>query len=206
MGELAWDAVRDEFAFDGSWRDIYVLGTDMAGWQRMLDGLRAAGYDLAYFRDHQPNELPVEAAQAFPLPDECDRLLLVRFAEVQANCHFFWVEDIEFDIDPREVVGQEQLDAVFGFMRCLSQAVGKDAILTAENCPKIVIFRVRPEHSAVEHQAFGGWHDWRWAPMRNSASPGLCSTAPLNPQHEQSRANPAKSLPFADPPQPLPRR
>jgi hypothetical protein len=155
MDELAWDVVRDEFAFEGSWRDIYVLGTDIASWQRMLDGLRAAGYDLAYFRDKQPTELPVEAAQAFPLPGECDRLLSVRFAGVLANCHFFTTQEIEFDIDPREVIGQEQLDGVFGFMRCLSEAVGKDAILTEENCQEIVIFRVRPRQSAVEHQVFG---------------------------------------------------
>jgi hypothetical protein len=155
MDEIAWDAVRDEFAFDGSWRDIYVLEADITSWQRMLDGLRAASYDLVYFRDNQPTELPVQAAQAFPLPDECDRLLLVRFAGVQANCRFFWAKDIEFDIDPREVIGQEQLDALFGFMRCLSEAVGKDAILTPENFRKGVIFRVRPEQSAIEHRVWG---------------------------------------------------
>src|SRR5262245_48900593 len=101
MGELAWDAVRDEFAFDGSWRDIYVAGTNLADWQRVLDRLLKDGYDLAYFRDHQPAKLPPAAADAFPLPDECDRLLSVRFAGVLANCHFFTPEEIEFDIDPR---------------------------------------------------------------------------------------------------------
>jgi hypothetical protein len=40
----------------------------------MLDGLRAAGYDLTYFRDNPPTELPVEAAQAFPLPGDFDRM------------------------------------------------------------------------------------------------------------------------------------
>jgi hypothetical protein len=162
MDGLAWDAVREEFAFDdGSWRDIYVLGTDMATWQRMLDGLRAAGYDMAYFRDLQPTELPAEAKQAFPPPDECNRLLSVRFAGVLANCHFFTPEEIEFDIDPREVKGQEQLDALLGFMHCLAEAAAKEAILTAENCPEIVILRVRPGQSAVEVQAFGGGQDRR---------------------------------------------
>lgn len=161
MDGLVWDAVSGEFAFDGSWRDIYVLGTDMADWQRILDALRQADYDLAYFRENLPAELPAEAPQAFPLSGACDRLLAVRFAGVQANCHFFTPEEIEFDIDPREVQGQEQLDAVFGFMRCITDAVGKEAILTAENSPEIIIFRVRPGQSAIEHRAFGGWHDWR---------------------------------------------
>jgi hypothetical protein len=158
---LAWESVRNEFAFDGSWRDIYVLGTDMAGWQRMLDGLRAARYDLSYFRDSKPVELPPRAEDAFPLEGECDRLLSVRFCGVLANCHFFAPDEIEFDIDPREVVGQPQLDGIFEFMRCLAASVGQDAILCPENCSQIVIFRVRPRSSSVEHHVFGGWHDWR---------------------------------------------
>ncbi len=127
----------------------------------MLDGLRAAGYDLGYVRNDQPTELPALAAEAFLLPGQCDRRLSVRFAGVLANCHFFTPEEVEFDIDPRDVTGQEQLDALFAFMRCLVSAVGKEAILTAENCPDIVVFRVRPDGLEVEYQPFGGWHDWR---------------------------------------------
>jgi hypothetical protein len=161
MRSLAWDSVRGEFTFDGSWRDIYVLGTDLAGWQRMLNGLRATRYNLSYFRDGKPVELPARAEDAFPLEGECDRLLSVRFCGVLANCHFFTPDEIEFDIDPREVVGQPQLDGVFGFMRCLAESVGRDGILCPENCPRAVVFRVRPGASVVEHHGFGWWHGWR---------------------------------------------
>jgi len=161
MDAVAWETVRKEFAFDGSWRDICVLQTTIADWQRMLDAIRSAGYRLAYFRADQPAELPTKAAEAFPLPDECDRRLSVWFADVLANCHFFTVEEIEFDIDPREVKGQRELDALFGFMRCLADAANKEAVLTAENIPEIVIFRVRPGKAHIEYQAFGGWHDRR---------------------------------------------
>lgn len=148
---LAWKAVRDVFAFDGSWRDVYVLGVDLAGWQRMLDAIRAGGYDLAYFRDHhQPAELPADAAQAFPLPGECDRMLSVRFAGVLANCPFLTREEIKFDIDPREITGPDQLNALFGFMRCLATAVGKEAILTDEGCPRGIYFHVRPGNAGIE--------------------------------------------------------
>src|ERR1700682_724912 len=151
MAALAWDTVRNEFDFDGSWRDIYVFRTDMADWQRMLDAIRAAGYTLVYFRDNQPTELPGDASQAFALTGECDRLLSVWFANVQANCHFFTDEEIEFDIDPREVKGQQQLDALLGFMHCLAEAVGKETVLTAENCPEAVVFRVRPGKGTIEY-------------------------------------------------------
>ena len=84
----------------------------------------------------------------------------VRFCGVLANCHFFTPDEIEFDIDPREVVGQPQLDGVFEFMRSLAQSVGRDAILCPEGCSQIVIFRVRPDATAVEHLVFGGWYRW----------------------------------------------
>jgi len=161
MPFLTWESVRDEFAFDGSWRDIYVLDTDMAGWQRMLDGLRAARYDLSYFRDSQTVELPARVEDAFPLEGECDRLLSVRFCGVMANCHFFTPDELEFDIDPREVVGQAQLDGVFGFMRCLAESVGRASVLCPENCSQVVIFRVQPGSPIVEYHTFGGWHDGR---------------------------------------------
>ncbi len=155
MSSLAWKAVQSGFLFDGSWRDIYVLGTDMAGWQRMLDGLRSADYDLRYFRDNKPTELPARAEDAFPNERERCPLLSVQFCGILANCHFLSFEEIEFDIDPREVSGQAQLDALLEFMRCLAAAVGQDAILCPENWPKSVIIRVTPE-GCFEHHAVNG--------------------------------------------------
>jgi hypothetical protein len=150
MSRLCWKAVRDVFAFDGSWRDVYVLGTDVAAWQRTLDALRAAGYDLSYFRDHQPVQLPADVTEVFPLPDESSRMLSVRFGGILANCHFFTTEAIRFDVDPREVTGPDQLNALFGFMRCLATAVSKEAVLTDEGCPQGVYFRVPPGSAGIE--------------------------------------------------------
>jgi hypothetical protein len=161
MDEIAWETVRDEFAFDGSWRDIYVFGTTIADWQRMLGAIRSAGYRLTYFRTDQPTEMPSKVEDAFPLPDECDRRLSVCIGDVLANCYFFTVEEIEFDIDPREVKGQQELNALFGFMRCLAHGTEREVVLTAENMREIVIFRVSPGKSPIEYHAFGGWHDWR---------------------------------------------
>ena len=85
-------------------------------------------------------------------------MLSVKFAGVLANCHFFARHEIEFDIDPREVHGQGQLDALLAFMRLLSDATGKDAVFTPENFREIVIFRSRPGQPGVEYHEFGGWH------------------------------------------------
>jgi len=156
---IAWESVTQEFAFDGSWLDIYVFDVDIQAWQRVLDQLRQSGYELVYRRAGDVSELPNAALEAFPADGDADRLLSVKLAGVLANCHFFACEEIEFDIDPREVQGQRQLDALLAFMRLLSDATGKDAVLTPENCREIVVFRSRPNHSTIEYHEFGGWRD-----------------------------------------------
>lgn len=72
------------------------------------------------------------------------------------NCHFFAVEQIEFDLDPAEVSDPSRLEGLFAFMKGLASAVGKDVLLTPENVPSIVIFRCRPGATHVEHVPFGG--------------------------------------------------
>lgn len=161
MQSLPWELVSREFAFDGSWRDIIILHTDLADWQVALNVLRSANYKLVYYRNDQPSELPSGVCDTFPLPGECDRRLSIWFAGVLANSHFFTPDEIEFDIDPREITGQQQLDALFEFMKCLADAVGKPVALTAENCSEISIFRIQPDQATIEYRAFGGWHDWR---------------------------------------------
>ena len=127
----------------------------------MLVAIQVAGYTRAYFRDDQLAEMPSNAAQAFPLPEECNRFMWVWFSGVQANCHLFKAEEIVFDIDPREVKGQQQLDGLFGFMRYLADAVAKEVILAAENSPEIVIFRARSGESKIEYNPLVGYHPKR---------------------------------------------
>jgi hypothetical protein len=123
-------------------------------WQRVLDAIRHARYELVYRRSGAETRLPTAAADAFPAEDdEADRMLSVTFAGVQANCHFFTRDEIQFDVDPREVRGQNQLDALLAFMQLSSDATDKDAILTPENLPEIVVIRTRP---APQSQERGG--------------------------------------------------
>ncbi len=157
MDRLNWDQVRQEFDDDGSLRDIYVFGTELLHWQQMLDALRSAGYGLEYSLDGKPLEVPRDVADVFAIRDDFNCLLSARFADARANCHFFIIEEIEIDIDPCEVTGQQELDALLGLMRCVAQAVRKEVVFTPENCPEIVIFRVVPDEEVIEYHEFGGW-------------------------------------------------
>lgn len=62
--------------------------------------------------------------------------------------HFFTPEEIECDIDPREVSGQASLDALLGFKRRLGDLTRKPAALTPENVPDEPIISYDPESSS----------------------------------------------------------
>jgi len=148
---LTWETVCAEFEFDGSWRDIYVFETTHVDWTRLLRWLGQSAYPVTYTQGGEQVELPLEAAEAFPLAGQCDRLLSVNVAGAVLNAHFFDESEIEFDLDPREITSQHELDGLLGFLRGLANIVGKDAVMTPENCPRGVIFRARPGDAASEY-------------------------------------------------------
>jgi hypothetical protein len=159
MPTLDWDLIKDEFEFDGSWRDIYVLNTTLADWQHMLSTLGKSSYEWGVYQDgvlleKTETTLLILASKLFPIPQECRPYLFAIFAGVQANCHFFGPDEIEFDIDPRQVIGQAEVDAVFAFMIFLANATDKPVVLTPENMSDKVIFRISPRGTQIEHFPF----------------------------------------------------
>ena len=153
---LSWHQVRDEFDHDGSLRDIYVLNTTAAHWQRMFDWLRQSAYAVEFRRAGVPAILPATFNEAMAIAKTECALLSISLMSLNVHCHFFTPEEIELDVDPREIAGQTDLEALLAFMIGLSSATGQDAILTPENVSEIVIFRARPDSSDVEWTPFAG--------------------------------------------------
>jgi hypothetical protein len=153
---LAWDDVKDEFAWDGSWRDICIPNTSMGDWQIVLDTLRNAKFTTKYTVSGEPAEIPQTAAEAFPLPGEMNHLLAVETNRVVLCCHFFDEHEVEFDLDPREVVSQAELDGLVAFMSRLACATGKPAFMTPENMHEVFFIRVDAS-GGVEYISSGGF-------------------------------------------------
>lgn len=149
---LTWEDVREEFGdSEGNFRDIYVFKTDRSTWQRVIDALRVGPFQSAYFLDSEIAPLPIDVGKVFASRSMVSTMLSVTFAGVTANCHFFTDTEIEFDIDSREVDGGHSWEALIGFMGHLADAARQDCVMTPENCPETVIFRVRPGASEVEY-------------------------------------------------------
>ena len=139
-----WDDLKAEFVWEGSWRDICVADTSIADWQAALEMIGDAGFRLKFTNDGAECTPPEDALQIFGQPRETTFFLAVFVGGVQLNCHFFAESEVEFDLDPREVVGQAELDAVLSFMRKLAASTRKSAVMTPENAHEVAFLRVAP--------------------------------------------------------------
>lgn len=152
-----WETFSAELYRDGSWRDIYVLGTELQDWVATARFLTDRGYDLAFQGGWKGTNFPRDIGQLFASDAQSESTTLsVDVAGIQLNSHFFEHSSIEFDVDPAEVDDPPKLDAIFDLMQGLANALDKDVILTPENQPEIVIFRCVPGKDRVEHVPFGG--------------------------------------------------
>ncbi|MDO9076013.1 MAG: hypothetical protein Q7U72_01030 [Brevundimonas sp.] len=145
---MDWERVRHDFEWDGALRDIYVLETSEDDWQRVLDALRQWTPVPVFKRNETITPFHGQAADA--LSDPNGGLLSINVAGMVFNCHFFGADEIEFDLDPREVTEPEQAEAIGRFMGMLGNATGKPVILTYESGRTEIICRWSPATRTAE--------------------------------------------------------
>lgn len=142
------------FHSDGSLRDIYVQNVTVKEWEAFLNFLGTGNYRLQYFRDGDSAQLPANAAKV--LSDRsCSHNLVIDITEVKICCHFFMEDEIELDVDPREINSEASESNVLDFMVELGAYLNRDVILTEENSPSQVWFRYSSKDGAIkcEHTA-----------------------------------------------------
>lgn len=142
---MNWTEVASEFEWDRLWRDIYVVDATVEDWQRILDALRTLSPAPSFYIEGNPTPIPARVEDIFEQRQASSTLLTLNVGNVGLNCHFFDDEEIEFDLDPREVKGPTELKALSDFMTLLANRTGKTAILTHENVKSAVILAITPE-------------------------------------------------------------
>jgi hypothetical protein len=134
---------------DGSLRDIYVKDTNDADWEAFCTFLKAGPFTLSYTRDGIEAPVPLEAA-AVAHDCTCSHCLCSDIGEgVKLHCHFFIPDEIELDVDPREVTHPGAVDAVLGFLADMGAHLSRDVILTEENDPEHVWFRYASDEGRI---------------------------------------------------------
>jgi len=148
---MNWNQYKKEFEWDGSYRDLYILDTDLSHWQRVINFLRGSEYRITFKVDNEVAALPEDVAEIFRKRNETSILLTIEVDGIFINCHFFTEDEIEFDIDPREIKNEEKLNQLFEFMKKTGGLLEKEVRLTPENYQEGIIFKYVAETNRIEY-------------------------------------------------------
>ncbi|MFC7262519.1 hypothetical protein [Streptomyces lutosisoli] len=135
MSELLWDDIA--YFFDpeemGSLPDVRVPDASAEDWQKVIDLVDEAGWAYRYSEGDAVLPLPRAAAVlSRPADAECPELRVWPTADVLAIFRFCAAEEIDFDVDLRELQGQERLDVFCDFLRAIGRRLGKSVLMDPE--------------------------------------------------------------------------
>jgi hypothetical protein len=127
-----WSDVADLFVPDGGLLDIYVFGTNVEEWEKVIATVATQGWQVGFSATGWPG-MP-DVREIFAQLDDLSVCVSVQpVAGLVINTHFFTEEEIEFDLEPSDVRGQTDFDALCTFLRVVARAAGKPIVLTPEN-------------------------------------------------------------------------
>jgi hypothetical protein len=121
--------------YGGALLDVRVDDTTIDHWQRVTDAIRD-GWPSSYSEDNEPLALPAAIADVLRRSTSRTCFWEIRLTPtVQANCHFFIEGEIEFDLDPRQILSASDLDAVCAFVQAVGRAVRRPVHVCEEGGP-----------------------------------------------------------------------
>ncbi|MEU6612000.1 hypothetical protein ABZ922_44615 [Streptomyces shenzhenensis] len=135
MSDLSWDDVREFFDPDlmGTLPDVWVADASVEDWQAVLDLVANSGWRCEYREGDVVMALPpAERVLSRAADAECPSLRVRPVPEVLAIFRFLSDDAIDFDVDSREVQGQEGLDVLCGLFSAIGRRLGKAVSMSAE--------------------------------------------------------------------------
>jgi hypothetical protein len=135
VGDLRWDDVSAFFNPDlmGALPDVLVPGASVEDWQAVLDLVVERGWRHQYSEGTEVLPVPpAEAVPARPADAESAQLRVWLHAEVLAIFRFYSAEAIDFDVDLRELQGQERLDLFCEFLTAIGRRLRKPVLIDSE--------------------------------------------------------------------------
>ena len=128
MPDLRWDEVREPFDPDlmGALPDLFVPDATVQDWQTVLDLVTVSGWQWQY--EEGSTVLPLPAAVtvlARPAGAEIAHLRTWPVPGVLAIFRFMSETEISFDVDLRELQGQEGIDTLCAFLRADRKQAGQ---------------------------------------------------------------------------------
>ncbi|MFG3495084.1 hypothetical protein [Streptomyces sp. NPDC047928] len=118
----------------GALPDVLVPGASAEDWQAVLDLVDVSEWKYQY--PEGESVLPVPRAETVlsrPADAECPQLRVWLDADVLVIFRFCSSDEIDFDVDLRELQGQERLDLFCGFLGAIGRRLGKPVLMDAES-------------------------------------------------------------------------
>ena len=136
--DLLWAEVKSFFDPDlmGTLPDVWVGDASVDDWQAVFDLVEARDWRSEYSEgDLVMPLLRAEQVLSRPVDAECPRLRVWPAPDVLAIFWFLSKNAIDFDIDLRELQGQERLDLLCGFFATIGRKLGKPVLMSPEGNP-----------------------------------------------------------------------
>ena len=136
-----WNDIQWIFEPDESLTDLYVQDISLREWEKLIDHLNA-NFKLSYSdTDKIDKEYVLKYHRDRSGEMEC-KSLTIFLEQIKVNCFFFLTEQIEFDIDPKEVNSLSDFELIEKFMISVSETLQEQVTLTAESNPEFPLFKV----------------------------------------------------------------
>lgn len=117
----------------GSLPDVRVPDCSGEDWQAVLDFVGARGWKCQYSEGETVLPAPrAETVLSRPADAECPSFRVWPTADVLVIFRFLDDEVVDFDVDLRELQGQERLDVFCGFLREIGRCLGKPVLMDPE--------------------------------------------------------------------------
>ncbi|WP_437023829.1 hypothetical protein [Streptomyces sp. enrichment culture] len=135
MADLLWVDVSSFFDPDsmGSLPDVRVPDASVEDWPAVLDLVAERGWKCQYSEGEMVLPVPrAEAVLSRPADAECPDLRVWPSGDVLAIFRFHAADEVDFDVDLRELQGQDRLDVFCGFLREVGRWLGKPVLMDPE--------------------------------------------------------------------------
>lgn len=144
--EKNWNKSKWIFESDGSLRDIYVQNVNESDWRKLISFLNTDfKLKLGNDPDNSSDKIDFDFIQKM-WNDETgtleSRSLTIDLNGIIIKSYFFCPEQIEFDINPREVKSLSDLNQVLEFMLGVSRVLNKQVTLTWENQAEFPLIKI----------------------------------------------------------------
>jgi hypothetical protein len=150
--DLWWNDVKNFFDPDlmGALPDVSVSGVSVEDWQAVFDLVRSSGWAWEYREGEVVGSLPAaQAVFARPAGSEMVDLWVWPDPAVLAIFRPYSADSIDFDVDLRELQGQQRLDLFCAFLATIGRRLGKPVLMAPEGDEEHPVLGYRPETARV---------------------------------------------------------